>query len=37
MKERNSFEILIEFLNLPKLWKIAQGDLGRILMWGFFS
>jgi hypothetical protein len=20
-----------EFLNLPRLWKFAQGDLGRIL------
>jgi hypothetical protein len=21
-----------EFLNLPRLWKFAQGDLGRILI-----
>jgi hypothetical protein len=33
----NSFRIKIEFLNLQRLWKFVQGDLGRILMWGFFS
>jgi hypothetical protein len=25
----------IEFLNLQRLWKFVQGDLGGILMWGF--
>jgi hypothetical protein len=30
------FEIKIRFLNLPKLWKFAQGDLGGILTQGFF-
>jgi hypothetical protein len=30
------FRIKIGFLNLPRLWKFAQGDLGGILMWGFF-
>jgi hypothetical protein len=24
------------FLNLPRLWKFAQGNLGGILTWGFF-
>jgi hypothetical protein len=23
-------------LNLPRLWKFAQDDLGGILRWGFF-
>jgi hypothetical protein len=23
-------------LNLQRLWKFVQGDLGEILMWGFF-
>jgi hypothetical protein len=23
-------------LNIPRLWKFAQGDLGGILTWGFF-
>jgi hypothetical protein len=26
-----SFRIEIEFLNIPRLWKFAQGDLGGIL------
>jgi hypothetical protein len=30
------FELKIGFLNLPRLWKFAQGDLGGILTWGFF-
>jgi hypothetical protein len=30
------FRIKIGFLNLPRLWKFAQGDLGGILRWGFF-
>jgi hypothetical protein len=31
-----SFPIKIEFLNLPRLWKFVEGDLGGILRWGFF-
>jgi hypothetical protein len=23
-------------LNIPRLWKFVQGDLGGILTWGFF-
>jgi hypothetical protein len=34
--EKNTFGIKIEFLNLPRLWKLAQGDLGGILTQGFF-
>jgi hypothetical protein len=34
--KRNSFQISIDFRNLPEVWKIAQGDLGRNLTWGFF-
>jgi hypothetical protein len=30
------FRIKIGFLNIPSLWKFAQGDLGGILTWGFF-
>jgi hypothetical protein len=33
---RNLFCIKIGFLNIPRLWKFAQGDLGGILTWGFF-
>jgi hypothetical protein len=29
-------ELKIGFLNLPKLWKFVEGDLGGILTWGFF-
>jgi hypothetical protein len=29
------FRIKIGFLNIPRLWKFAQGDLGGILTWGF--
>jgi hypothetical protein len=29
-------KLKIGFLNLPRLWKFAQGDLGGILTWGFF-
>jgi hypothetical protein len=32
-----SFPIKIEFLNLPRLWKFVEGDLGGILRWGFFQ
>jgi hypothetical protein len=34
--EKNHFRIKIGFLNLPRLWKFAQGDLGGILTQGFF-
>jgi hypothetical protein len=30
------FWIKIWFLNIPRLWKFAQGDLGGILTWRFF-
>jgi hypothetical protein len=30
------FRINIWFLNLPRLWKFVQGDLGGILTQGFF-
>jgi hypothetical protein len=26
----------IWFLNIPRVWKFAQGGLGGILTWGFF-
>jgi hypothetical protein len=29
-------ELKIGFLNLPRLWKFAQGDLRGILTWEFF-
>jgi hypothetical protein len=29
--EKNSFLNKILFLNIPRLWKFAQGDLGGIL------
>jgi hypothetical protein len=36
-KSKNiSFLIKIEFLNMPMLWKFAQGNLGGILTCGFF-
>jgi hypothetical protein len=28
---KNSFRIKIGFLNLPRLWKFVEGDLGIIL------
>jgi hypothetical protein len=34
--EKNLFRIKIGFLNLPRLWKFVQGDLGGILTQGFF-
>jgi hypothetical protein len=34
--KRIFFRISIDFRNLAKVWKIAQGDLGRNLTWGFF-
>jgi hypothetical protein len=30
------FELKIRFLNLARLWKFVEGDLGGILIWGFF-
>jgi hypothetical protein len=32
----NSFPISIDFRNLAEVWKIAEGDFGRNLTWGFF-
>jgi hypothetical protein len=29
-------ELKIGFLNLPRLWKFVEGDLGGILTWWFF-
>jgi hypothetical protein len=34
--KKNSFMIKIDFLNIPMLWKFAQGDLGGIWTQGFF-
>jgi hypothetical protein len=34
--EKNIFGIKIRFLNLIRLWKFAQGDLGGILTQWFF-
>jgi hypothetical protein len=31
-----SSEFKLNFEFLPRLWKIAQQDLGGILIWGFF-
>jgi hypothetical protein len=33
--EEDFFSDKIEFLNLPRLWKFVEGDLGGILRWGF--
>jgi hypothetical protein len=30
------FRIKIGFLNIKRLWKFVGGDLGGILVWGFF-
>jgi hypothetical protein len=30
------FRLKIGFLNLSRLWKFVEGDLGGILTWGFF-
>jgi hypothetical protein len=35
-RRKRNFELKIGFLNLPRLWKFAQGDLGGILTCGFF-
>jgi hypothetical protein len=34
--EKNPFGIKLGFLNLQRIWKFVQGDLGEILIWGFF-
>jgi hypothetical protein len=31
VKEKGIFELKIGFLNLPRLWKFVEGDLGGIL------
>jgi hypothetical protein len=35
-KKKMISELKIGFLNLPRLWKFVEGDLGGILTWGFF-
>jgi hypothetical protein len=30
-RRKNYFRIKFEFLNIQRLWKFAQGDLGGIL------
>jgi hypothetical protein len=35
-QEKMISELKIGFLNLPRLWKFVEGDLGGILTWGFF-
>jgi hypothetical protein len=34
--KKNPFRIKIKFLNIPRLWKFVQADLGGILTYGFF-
>jgi hypothetical protein len=34
--KRILFRIKNGLLNMPRLWKFVQGDLGGILIWGFF-
>jgi hypothetical protein len=34
--KRILFQIKIGLLNIPRLCKFVQGDLGGILIWGFF-
>jgi hypothetical protein len=36
IRKKRNFWIKIGFLNLPRLWKFVEGDLGGILIWGFF-
>jgi hypothetical protein len=36
IKKKRNFRIKIGFLNLPRLWKFVEGDLGGILTRGFF-
>jgi hypothetical protein len=35
-EKRVPFGNKIGFLNLQRLWKFAQGNLGGILWWGIF-
>jgi hypothetical protein len=35
-RKKEISQLKIKFLNLPRLWKFAQGDLGGILTRGFF-
>jgi hypothetical protein len=35
-KEKEFLNKKIGFLNLSRLWKFVEGDLGGILAWGFF-
>jgi hypothetical protein len=34
-KEKGISELNIGFLNLPRIWKFVEGDLGGILTSGF--
>jgi hypothetical protein len=34
---KKNFRIKIGILNLSRLWKFVEGDLGGILTWEFFS
>jgi hypothetical protein len=36
MNRKKDFRIKNGFLNLPRLWKFTQGDLGGIWTQGFF-
>jgi hypothetical protein len=36
IKRKRISELKIGFLNLPRLWKFVEGDLGGILTWGLF-
>jgi hypothetical protein len=36
IRKKRNFRIKIGFLNLPRLWKFVEGDLGGILTLGFF-
>jgi hypothetical protein len=35
-RKKRISELKIGFLNLPRLWKYVEGDLGGILTGGFF-
>jgi hypothetical protein len=36
IRKKEISELKIGFLNLARLWKFVEGDLGGILTWGFF-
>jgi hypothetical protein len=36
IKRKRISELKIGFLNLPRLWRFVERDLGGILTWGFF-